>query len=200
MSLVSKLREAFRDKMRDDYCAGLQQRLGIDAALAPRGRPEEKVRGPNRSRSLGLIDIPEGQVRWVNVQELRGFQDTFYCGTYGVPDPRITPTFPNVNIRSVRVRSPRVLGNVVRVDWKSEDFGLGVIDRLAPYYWEELMRSAVDIEISAHPKHSCWAMSPLGNWRRNEYMSDYGIWGGLPSVQWWNCYQAIGELLLSTPI
>ena len=185
--------------MRDDYCAGLQQRLGIDAALAPRGRPEEKVRGPNRSRSLGLIDIP-GASPLGQRQELRGVSGYLLLRTYGVPDPRITPTFPNVNIRSVRVRSPRVLGNVVRVDWKSEDFGLGVIDRLAPYYWEELMRSAVDIEISAHPKHSLLGHVTLGNWRRNEYMSDYGIWGGLPSVQWWNCYQAIGELLLSTPI
>ncbi len=199
MSFASKLREAFREKMRDDFCAGLQQRLGIDAALAPRGRPEEEVKRANRSRSLGLIDIPVGQIRWVNVQEFWDVEDTYYCATYGVPDPKITPTFPKVNIRSVSVKSPRVLGNVVRVDWKGKDFGLGVIDRLAEHQWEALMRSAVDMEISAHPEYGCWAMSPLGRWRRHEAMTDHGIWGGLPSVQWWDCYQAIGQLLLSTP-
>ena len=89
-------------------------------------------------------NIPEGQIRWVNVQELSDPEDAYYCATYGVPDPTITPTFPKVNIRSVRVRSPRVLGNVVRVDWEGSDFGLGVIDRLAEHQWEALMRSAVD--------------------------------------------------------
>ena len=76
MSFVSKLREAFREKMRDDFCAGLQQRLGIDAALAPRGRPEEEVKRANRSRSLGLIDITAGQIRWVNVEEFSDVEDT----------------------------------------------------------------------------------------------------------------------------
>ena len=198
MRFVSKVREAFRDKMRDDFCAGLQQRLGIDAALAPRGRPEEAVKRASRSRSLGLIDIPEGQIRWVNVLELAGFQDVFYCATYGVPDSKITPTFPRVNIRSARVKSPLFTGDVVRLDWKGEDFGLGVIERLAEHEWEELMRSFVDMEIIAHPAYGCWGMSLLGKWYRNEAMKDHGILGGLPSVQWWDCYQAIGEVLLST--
>lgn len=201
MSFFSKLRKAFRDTMRDEFCAGLQQRLGIDAALAPRGRREEQVKRARRARSLGLIGIPTGQIRWVNVQEFSdlGVIDTYYCATYGVPDPQMTATFPNVHIRSVRVRNTRLFGDVVRVDWRGDDFGLGVIDRLAEHQWEELMRSAVDLEISAHPEYGCWALSPLGRWRRNEAMKDHGIWGGLPSLPWWNCYQAIGQVLLSAP-
>ena len=90
------------------------------------------------------------------------------------------------------------MGNVVRVDWEGEDFGLGLTDRLSAQQWEEMMGSGVDLEIIAHPKNGCWAMSPLGRWRRNEYTSDYGILGGLPSAQWWDFYQAIGQILLST--
>lgn len=182
MQFVTKLREAFRDKMRDEFCAGLQHQLGISASLAPRGRPAERVKRDNRGSSLGLIDISEGPIRWVNVQEFGRAYDTFYCATYGVPDPKIGPIFPKASIKSVRVRSRRVFGDVIRVDWEGKDLGLGVIGRLVEQPWEALMRSAVDIEIIAHPEYGCWAMSPLGDWRRNEFMHDQGIWGGLPSA------------------
>ena len=197
MSFISRIREALRDKMRDRFCDGLQQ-LGIDASLAPRGRLEEKVKRANKSRSLGLIDIPGGPVRWVNVQELSTLEDTFYCATYGVPDPKITRTFPTVTIRSSRVRSTPLFGDVVGVDWKGEDFGLGLIDQLTAYQWPELMISIVDLDIKAAPECGCWAISPLGKWRPNE-MNDQGITGGLPSSQWWSCYQDIGQLLLEAP-
>ena len=126
-------------------------------------------------------------------------EDTHYCATYGVPDQKIGPTFPNVSIKSVRVRDGRVFGDVVRLDWKGNDFGLGVIDRLSEYQWEALMRSAVDMELIAHRGYGCWAMSPLGRWRPSELMRDHGIWGGFPSAPWWDCYQAIGQLLLEIP-
>lgn len=103
MRFIGKIREAFRVKMRDEFCAGLQQQLGINASLAPRGRREEQVKRANRARSLGLVDIPDGPIRWVNVQEVGGaMEDTHYCATYGVPDQKIGPTFPNVSIKSVR--------------------------------------------------------------------------------------------------
>ena len=60
-----KLRERYRDKSRDELCAHLRI-LEIDAQLAPRGRKEEKIGGEG---SLGLIDIPEGPIRWVNVRK-----------------------------------------------------------------------------------------------------------------------------------
>ena len=116
MTFVGKLRETLREKMRDDFCAGLRQRSGIDAALTPRGRSEEEVKRANRSQSLGLIDRPEGQIRWVNIQKFSEVEDTYYCATYGVSDPEMTPSFPKVNIRLVRVKSPWFLGNVVRVE------------------------------------------------------------------------------------
>ena len=65
MSFFSKLREARRDKTRDELCAHLQS-LGIEAQMVPRGRAEEKIY-PGPRRSLGVIDIAEGPIPWVNV-------------------------------------------------------------------------------------------------------------------------------------
>ena len=63
MSFFRGVKETFRDRTRDRICAGLQ-RLGIDAQVATRGRPVERVGG---SGSLGLIDINDGPISWVNV-------------------------------------------------------------------------------------------------------------------------------------
>ena len=66
MPLFQKLRERFRDHARDDLCAGLR-RLGMNAKLAQRGRPEERIALHADHLSLGIIDISQGPIRWINV-------------------------------------------------------------------------------------------------------------------------------------
>ena len=96
MSIFGKVREALRDKTRENFRTGLQS-LGIEASMAPRGRREEHIKRAGRARSLGIIDIPDGAVRWANVQLMNNLTDSYYCATYGVPDLKITPAFPNIS-------------------------------------------------------------------------------------------------------
>ena len=56
---------------RELVCAGLR-RCGVDAQIAERGRPEEKIFSERGTESLGVVDIAKGPIRWVNVRkELR---------------------------------------------------------------------------------------------------------------------------------
>jgi len=88
-----------RGKMYARLCA-----LGIRAQLAERGRPEEKFAGAHGY--LGLIDIAEGPIRWVNVRNVSGTigashdQTAYvhYMIEYGVADSR---DLPEVNVRRV---------------------------------------------------------------------------------------------------
>ena len=94
MSFISKVREAFRNKTREDICAHLRG-LGIAVQMAPRGRAEEKIyTGPRRS--FGVVDITEGPIRWVNVTSATvawgGSDDDTgipHYLVYGFPDVRV---------------------------------------------------------------------------------------------------------------
>ena len=89
-----------RDKTLERFSAHLQS-LGIDVQTAPRGRAEEKIYTGPRS-SLGIIDIADGPIRWVNVTvatSARGSDEDLdmpYYLVYGVPDARVGPGFPAV--------------------------------------------------------------------------------------------------------
>jgi hypothetical protein len=60
------MKDMFRDKTRDKLAQNLNS-LGIGADLAERGRAEEKIENSWYQRSLGIIDVPEGLVRWINI-------------------------------------------------------------------------------------------------------------------------------------
>ena len=60
------MKEIFRDKSRDKLAQNLNS-LGVRAILAERGRAEEKVENSWYQRSLGIIDIQDGLVTWINI-------------------------------------------------------------------------------------------------------------------------------------
>jgi hypothetical protein len=184
-SFLDKLTDPFRDHTRDDICAGLQ-RLGVDVKMAVRGRAEEKSSG---KESLGVIDIPAGPIRWVNVCKVtytsgQGRGKTYYFTEYGVPDPRLEPKLAWLEVRSVRMKNFPLVGRVVDLRWEGKDSGLGIIKRLnsdisikAP-----IMRSR-DVKIRIHRYLRCWIMST----KTRE----------VPSAELWDCYQAIARHLLA---
>lgn len=193
MSLLSRLLEKlkFRDDTRDQLCTALKD-LGLDAQMAARGRVEQKIYfGPRWS--LGVIDIAEGPIRWVNVTQETitwGGEDPplLHFVVYGVPDPRVGPGFPKVRVKITGVR------------WKGKDFGLGIVDRLSqdvsvasaimdgainPFLNVMWPRAVPRVEIRAYPYRSCWMLATPTL---------------APSKQEWDCYQAIARHLLATPI
>ena len=60
------MKERFRDKTRDDLANALDL-IGVKAEMADRERAEEKVENSWYQRSLGVIDIAEGPISWINI-------------------------------------------------------------------------------------------------------------------------------------
>ena len=184
-SFSSKVQETFRDHARDDICISLQN-LGIDAQMAERGRAEEKIR-PRfiGGKSLGVIDIPDGPIGWINIHKSStnvGGRD--YLTEYGVPDPKLGPNSPKYRIKSTRVKNIPIVGRVVDLRWKGKDFGLGIIVRLNSdnSVKHSIMKSR-NVTIRAHGDYRCWIISDRTR--------------DAPSQELWNCYQAIAQHLLT---
>jgi len=153
--------------------------------MVMRGRIEEKIGG---SGSLGIIHVPEGAIRWVNVRkETHGsgqYSTTVYYTEYGVPDPRLAPNAPAPYINSVRKKSFPVFGQVVDVLWEGADYGTGIIDRLnSDHQLKEPIMESRDVTMTAISNYSCWIMSTQTR--------------DVPSGDLWNCYQVIAQHLLA---
>ena len=125
--LFRELKDLFSNTTREDLCAGLRA-IGVDARLAGRGRPEENKTWSNGS--LGIIDVSEGPIRWVNVVLWDWYLDgaDWYKTDYGVPDPRY---LPSLEIRSIRMKRFPKFGRVINVEWKGDDHGLGIRPHLS---------------------------------------------------------------------
>lgn len=189
------LKETFRDKTRDDICAALRS-LGIDAQMAKRGLGKKWIGLRDFSlgssgESLGLIDILQGPIRWVNVLKYqthsgegsRGY--TYYFTDYGVHDPRLGPNSLRPEIK-ICVKQFLLFDPVVDLRWEGDDFGLGIVDRLnsdVSIMSLIMQMSDLDVKIHAHHRHRCWIISTKTN--------------DAPSKELWDCYQAIARHLLA---
>ena len=127
-----QMKEIFRDKSRDKLSQNLNS-LGIIAYLAKRGRMEEKIENSWYQRSLGIIDIPEGLVRWINILKKDGSKNNppQWWVILGIPDERPLPKHKAVNINTIRKKTFPLIGRVVDVNWKGRDHGSGLIDVLS---------------------------------------------------------------------
>ena len=190
------LREKFRSHTRDEMCAALQA-IGVQAQMLERGRPEEKItRG--RRKSLGIIDIQDELIRWVDVK--KGFthdyedgRDTYWDIEYGVPDSRLIACCHKVKIKTVRLKTIPVFGKVVDLKWEGEDLGLGLSERLNfDVLLNKLLMDTHDMEIGSYPEDSCWILTASPSTEKQPTPA--------PSVYLWECYQAIARHLLATPI
>ncbi len=126
------MRERFRDKSRDELAQDLNA-LGTRAILAERGRAEEKVENSWYQRSLGIIDIPEGLVRWVNILKKDANRNSppMWWVILCIPDERPLTDHKAVDIRTIGKKSFPLFGKVVDVTWKGDDHHTGLVDILS---------------------------------------------------------------------
>ena len=61
------MKENFRDKSRDELTWNLTNLAGVKAQMSERERPEEKVENSWYQRSLGVIDITDGPIKWISI-------------------------------------------------------------------------------------------------------------------------------------
>ena len=166
------------DRTRDELCAGIQA-MGVDARMAERGRLEEKT----GEGSLGVLDIAQGPIRWINVLIERSGEDIDHITEYGVPDQR---HLRQLQIRSVRVKTFPVIGRVVDVRWDGTDGDPDIVQRLSN---DQAIKASIIVtqdEVAVVTRHDlgCWLI-------RLETTAT-------PLPEQWRCYQRIAERLLAT--
>jgi len=136
MGFLDTIKETLRDKARDRVYARLCA-IGVDARIAERGRPEEKLGCIGLKRSLGLVEIRGEPISWVNVinwtQHFPGNVQK-YRNVYLVHDPNLsTKSKLNGNEIGRRIKKDVLLN-------------------------QGLIGLARDIEILAFPEDKCWAI------------------------------------------
>ena len=96
------MKEKLRDKTRDDLAHALN--------------------------SLGVIDLPEGPIRWINILKRDRSKNSppKWWINLCIPDERPVLIHKEVKVRTVRKKSFPLFGKVVDVAWKGEDYGTGL--------------------------------------------------------------------------
>ena len=144
--------------------------------MAERGRAEEDIQKPWGKRSLGIIDIPEGAIRWINVVKQAGsrYSPPKWWTVLGIPDDRPVWTSQPVKVRTVRRKSFPLLGRVMSVEWKGEGHDDGLIGTLSidpavtafatrrgnlevRPYTEEFQGWTLQVDKVFDPTHQDWA-------------------------------------------
>jgi hypothetical protein len=179
--------ESLRDKSRDELTDGLKT-LGIATEMPERGRSEEDIQRSWVTRSLGVINIQAGPVRWINVIEQDGNQ---YSGprwwtVLGIPDERGFLTNGEVKVRTVRKKSFPLFGRAVSVQWAGEDHGTGIIRTLSgDRAVQELAKRLGDLEVRWHTEEfQGWTLQLDSRFE--------------PTYQDWAAIEIIAEYFLSS--
>ena len=121
------MREKMRDKSRDDLAYALNL-FGVKAEMSDRGRPEEKVENSWYQRSLGVIDISEGPIRWINILKRDRSKDSppKWWVVMGIPDTVEISRSKEIKIKTVRKKNFPLFGKVVDVVWKGDSGSTGL--------------------------------------------------------------------------
>ena len=131
-STANGMKGRLRDKSRDELAYALNS-VGVKTEMAERGRAEEKVEDSWYQRSLGVIDILEGSIRWVNILKRDAGQHNppKWWVVLGIPDERPVSTRQQTKIKTVRKKTFPLFGKVVDVIWKGYDGGTGLVNTLS---------------------------------------------------------------------
>jgi len=186
--MISKMKEIFRDKSRDELARNLNS-LGIRADLAERGRPEEKMENSWYQRSLGIIDLPEGSVRWINILKKDASKNSppLWWVVLCIPDKRPVPDHHVVDIKTIRKKSFPLFGKVVDVSWKGNDHHTRLAEVLSgDAAVKNLVKKIGNLVIRSYDKEfQGWTLQVD---RRFE-----------PTNQDWITIQKIADYILSSP-
>ena len=126
------MKERFRDKTRDDLANALNL-IGVKAEMADRERAEEKGENSWYQRSLGVIDITEGPIRWINILKKDPSKDSppRWWIVMGIPDDSAVSIRKQIKIKTKRKKSFPLFGKVIDVTWEGEDGGTGLAKTLS---------------------------------------------------------------------
>lgn len=189
---------------RDSLHVGLLRR-GVKAKLPKTFQPEECI---GDGKSLGLIEVDLGPIRWINVRRLHVEGADVVRADLGIPDMRLHK-FPEVERIEIASRS----GKDAAARWRGNDLDLGIIEALnrdealqgelapagrsMPDFFTDWHEDA-GVVIHAHPEQRCWTISFAVETRMPVIL---GLFGGrrlrVPQSTELAAYQQIARILLN---
>ena len=126
------MKDKFRDKTRDNLNQSLNL-IGVTAVLAQRDHERESVENSWYQRSLGVINVAESSISWINVLKQDGGKNNppRWWIVFGIPDGRSLEIHSSTKIKTIRRKSFPLFGKVKDISWQGEDDGLGLINELS---------------------------------------------------------------------
>ena len=123
--------EKLRDKSRDNLTRNLYQ-LGVKAKMLDRKVIQEKIGNVWWMRSLGVIEIDEGPIKWINVLKKDRSKNSppKWRYIYIIPDERVSE-LTKIKVKTVRKKSFPLFGKIVDTTWKGKDQSTGLVNLLS---------------------------------------------------------------------
>ena len=185
-------REKLRDKSRDDMVQRLNA-TGVKATMSERGRPEENIRSGRFHRSLGLIDIEEDVINWINVVRIKSRDKngpSRYRTVFAIPDATVPLEHEALKVATVRKKSFPIFGKVVGIHWQSEEKLNPLIELFVKdEEVEALVTEVGDVQIHTHPGiFQGWTI---------EILTVGSVFE--PHKVHWNVIHKIADYLISSP-
>ena len=188
------MKERLRDKYRDDLAYALNS-AGVKAEMAQRGRAEEKTENSWYQRSLGVIDISGGPVKWINILKKDGSKNSppKWWVVMGIPDDKLVSTRQATKIKTVRKKNFPLFGKVVDVIWKGSEVDTGLINSLTTDVTiKTLAKSVGNLEIKSQAQA----------WTLTVFLGQRGLFSNRPftlTEQDWETVEKIADYILSSP-
>lgn len=162
-----------------------------------RGRAEEKVENSWYQRSLGVIEIPDGPIKWINILKRDGGKDSppMWWVVMGIPDDRSVSVHQETKIKTVRKKNFPLFGKVVDVTWKGSDGGTSLVDTLSvDVAIKTLAKNIGNLEIKSQTNaFQGWTLTV------DRRFNGWSWRAGTPTNQDWETVQKIADYILSSP-
>ena len=149
------MKESLRDKTRDDLTFALNA-AGVGSEMSDRGRVEEKVENSWYQRSLGVIDISEGAIKWINIlkKDRSDKSPPKWWVVMGIPDDGVALNTEQIKIKTKRKKSFPLFGKVIGVTWKGKDGSTGLAKTLSDdLSTDEVAARVGNLEIKSQIEH-----------------------------------------------
>ncbi|MCL0105659.1 hypothetical protein M1N90_02745, partial [Dehalococcoidia bacterium] len=140
-------------------------------------------------RSLGVIDIADGPIKWINILKKDRSQHSpaKWWIVMGIPNSFEGSAIPKIKIKTVRKKSFPLFGNVVDVNWEGDDSISGLINTLSQDTdIKELSKKIGNLEIKSQSEgFQGWTLT-----------SDKKF---TPTNQDWAAIETVANYILSAP-
>ena len=121
------MKDKFRDKTRDQLLdtlnligvkAEMTERKGVSLGKLSISKDLEKIENSWYQRSLGLIEVSESPIKWINVLKKDGSDKSppRWWIVMGVEDTRVLSTSRKIQIKTIRKKKFPIFGKVIGVD------------------------------------------------------------------------------------